>query len=79
MLLLTLQAAGGPLPTFAGISIPQASQPPIQPQNSGGAIRVPPLSPEKANQYAALFEQSGAQDGSLSGLSPVPGTWPDSC
>ncbi|MCJ1244254.1 hypothetical protein MMC30_001452 [Trapelia coarctata] len=63
---------GGPLPRFEGINgspnpAPGAGQVPLQPQVSGGPIRVPPLAPEKANQYAALFEESGAQDGLLSG------------
>ena len=40
----------------------------LQPQASGsGPIRVPPLTPEKAAQYAALFEKSGAQNGVLPG------------
>lgn len=67
-----MRIAGGPLPRFEGIngapnSVPGAGQVPLQPQVSGGPIRVPPLAPEKANQYAALFEESGAQDGLLSG------------
>ncbi len=68
----------GPLPKFDGGSAPGISptiQPPpgpppnaIQPQGSGsGPIRVPPLTPEKAGQYAALFEKSGAQNGVLPG------------
>ncbi|KAF1997232.1 hypothetical protein P154DRAFT_296653 [Amniculicola lignicola CBS 123094] len=41
----------------------------IQPQlsGSGGPIRVPPLTPAKAVEYASLFEKSGAQSGILSG------------
>jgi epidermal growth factor receptor substrate 15 len=40
----------------------------LQPQSSGsGPIRVPPLTPDKAGQYAALFEKSGAQNGVLPG------------
>lgn len=68
----------GPLPKFDGGSAPGMSptiQPPpgpppsaIQPQASGsGPIRVPPLTPEKAGQYAALFDKSGAQAGILPG------------
>ena len=68
----------GPLPKFDGGSAPGMSptvQPPpgpppsaIQPQASGsGPIRVPPLTPDKAGQYAALFEKSGAQNGILPG------------
>ncbi|KAF2797284.1 hypothetical protein K505DRAFT_334458 [Melanomma pulvis-pyrius CBS 109.77] len=73
----------GPLPKFEGVTIPSvpapAPVPPpppaftptstgsIQPQMSGGPIRVPPLPPTKAADYAALFEKSGAQSGILSG------------
>jgi epidermal growth factor receptor substrate 15 len=68
----------GPLPRFDGGSAPGISptiQPPpgpppsaLQPQASGSApIRVPPLTPDKASQYAALFEKSGAQNGVLPG------------
>ncbi|CAG8977178.1 hypothetical protein HYALB_00006715 [Hymenoscyphus albidus] len=68
----------GPLPKFDGGSpagvIPTA-QPPsgpppnaLLPQGTGpGPIRVPPLTPDKAGQYAALFEKSGAQNGQLPG------------
>jgi epidermal growth factor receptor substrate 15 len=68
----------GPLPRFDAGSAPGISptiQPPpgpppgaLQSQPSGSApIRVPPLTPEKAGQYAALFEKSGAQNGVLPG------------
>ncbi|KAE8449707.1 hypothetical protein EG329_007482 [Mollisiaceae sp. DMI_Dod_QoI] len=70
----------GPLPKFDGISgsapgVSPTIQPPpgpppsaLQPQASGsGPIRVPPLTPEKAGQYAALFEKSGASNGVLPG------------
>ncbi|KAI8943534.1 hypothetical protein NX059_001530 [Plenodomus lindquistii] len=67
-----------PLPKFEGLSIPSAPaaapsfspQPTgsIQPQVSGsGPIRVPPLLPAKAAEYAGLFEKSGAVNGVLSG------------
>lgn len=74
---MDLHIAGGPLPKFDGIngpanaplSVPPA---PLQPQISGGAIRVPPLAPDKVNQYTSLFENSGAQNGLLSGeLAPA--------
>lgn len=40
----------------------------LQPQLSGqGPIRVPPLEPAKAQQYAGLFERSGAVNGLLDG------------
>ncbi|KAF2280336.1 uncharacterized protein EI97DRAFT_455235 [Westerdykella ornata] len=67
----------GPLPKFEGLTVPSAPVPPtgfappppgvLQPQMSGGPIRVPPLSPAKAAEYAGLFEKSGAQNGILSG------------
>jgi epidermal growth factor receptor substrate 15 len=70
-----------PLPKFEGLNIPSA--PPaapsfspqvtgsIQPQMSGnGPIRVPPLLPAKAAEYAGLFEKAGAVNGVLSGTSP---------
>ncbi|KAK6437442.1 hypothetical protein LTR95_006358 [Oleoguttula sp. CCFEE 5521] len=40
----------------------------LQPQVSGqGPIRVPPLDAQKAQQYAGLFERSGAQGGVMDG------------
>jgi epidermal growth factor receptor substrate 15 len=65
----------GPLPKFDGaLGGASTIQPPpgpppgqLQAQTSGGPIRVPPLLPEKVNQYAALFEKSGAQNGVLPG------------
>lgn len=73
-----LALRAGPLPKFDSGSAPGASptiQPPpgpppsaLQPQGSGsGPIRVPPLTPDKAGQYASLFEKSGAQNGQLPG------------
>ena len=73
-----LALRAGPLPKFDLGSAPGASptfQPPpgpppsaLQPQGSGsGPIRVPPLTPDKAAQYASLFETSGAQNGHLPG------------
>ncbi|KAF1937242.1 UBA/TS-N domain-containing protein [Clathrospora elynae] len=67
-----------PLPKFEGLNIPSATPTapsfspqttgPIQPQMSGnGPIRVPPLVPAKASEYAGLFEKSGAVNGVLSG------------
>jgi hypothetical protein len=41
-------------------------QPPLAAQNSG-PIRVPPLAPERAAEYARLFEKAGAQNGLLQG------------
>lgn len=67
-------AAGGPLPKFDGVPAPAAAPNapapgPIQPQSSGGPIRVPPLTPDKVNQYTSLFEDSGSQNGMMSGKS----------
>ncbi|KAL5116673.1 hypothetical protein ACEQ8H_005422 [Pleosporales sp. CAS-2024a] len=66
-----------PLPKFEGLALPAAPAAPsfspqatgsIQPQMSGNApIRVPPLAPAKAAEYAGLFEKSGAVNGVLSG------------
>lgn len=64
--------AGGPLPRFDGITPPPGPPPsaaPIQAQSSGGPIRVPPLTADKVSQFSSLFEESGAQDGMLSGTS----------
>lgn len=42
----------------------------LQPQLSGqGPIRVPPLDPNKVQQYSGLFERSGANNGLLDGAS----------
>lgn len=63
--------AGGPLPKFDGITAPFGPPPsaaqPLQAQSSGGPIRIPPLTPDKVTQYSSLFEESGAQNGMLSG------------
>ncbi|KAH7117959.1 hypothetical protein B0J11DRAFT_537129 [Dendryphion nanum] len=60
-----------PAPSSSRFTAPSGIPPPpgtaIQPQLSGGPIRVPPLSPAKAAEYASLFEKSGAQSGILSG------------
>ena len=37
--------------------------------SGNGPIRVPPLVPAKAAEYAGLFEKSGAVNGVLSGMS----------
>ncbi|KAI1368912.1 hypothetical protein F5Y08DRAFT_206972 [Xylaria arbuscula] len=60
----------GPLPKFDGINIgpPPASPAPLQQQSSGtGPIRIPPLTPEKVSQYAAIFENQSLQNGILPG------------
>jgi epidermal growth factor receptor substrate 15 len=68
----------GPLAKFASGSAPSISptiQPllgrsssVLQPQSSGsGPIKVPPLTSDKASQYTALFEKTGARNGVLQG------------
>ncbi|KAI9816348.1 MAG: hypothetical protein M1832_005105 [Thelocarpon impressellum] len=62
----------GPIPKFegfAGIANPPPLQPvtSLQPQSSGGPIRVPPLNSDKVNEYSTLFDKSGAQHGILAG------------
>ncbi|KAI9699405.1 MAG: hypothetical protein M1836_003016 [Candelina mexicana] len=65
----------GPLPIFDGLTGPangQSNAPPspapmLQPQASGGPVRVPPLTPDKVNEYSALFDKSGATNGILAG------------
>lgn len=64
--------AGGPLPRFEGITAPPNAPPaPLQTQQSGGPVRVPLLTPDKVSQYSALFEESGARNGVLSGMKHV--------
>jgi epidermal growth factor receptor substrate 15 len=63
----------GPLPRFDGQSMPpvatQTAVPPVSPTQAGPPpIRVPPLTPEKINEYSLLFERSGAENGLLSGI-----------
>ncbi|KAK5010742.1 hypothetical protein LTR60_004902, partial [Cryomyces antarcticus] len=62
----------GPLPKFESLNLPTGAPAPVapppaalQPQASGGPIRVPPLTPDKVAEYSALFEKSGAQNGIL--------------
>ncbi|KAI3317494.1 hypothetical protein HD806DRAFT_367376 [Xylariaceae sp. AK1471] len=64
----------GPLPKFEGVNIGPAPAPapaapaPLQQQGSGtGPIRIPPLTPEKVSQYAAIFENQHLQNGILPG------------
>lgn len=64
----------GPLPRFDGIifagptaSPPPAGAPALQAQATGGAVRVPPLTPDKVAQYTALFERQSLQGNMLSG------------
>jgi epidermal growth factor receptor substrate 15 len=70
---VTNRDPAAPLPKFEGLNLPTTAPPPnapppqLQAQSSGGPIRVPPLTPDKANEYSSLFEKSGAQNGILSG------------
>lgn len=70
--MLTLTAAG-PLPKFDGITStatapsPHLPPGPLQPQASGGPIRVPPLTPDKVNEYTSIFQNAGSHDGILAG------------
>lgn len=71
--IIDLLRTAGPLPRFDGQSIPavatQTTGPPTSPTQAGPPpIRVPPLAPEKINEYSLLFEKSGAENGLLSGV-----------
>ncbi|KAI9716922.1 MAG: hypothetical protein M1812_005071 [Candelaria pacifica] len=65
----------GPLPNFDGLTgsangqsnAPSSPAPMLQSQASGGPVRVPPLTPDKVNEYSALFDKSGATNGILAG------------
>ncbi|PHH81951.1 hypothetical protein CDD83_3399 [Cordyceps sp. RAO-2017] len=64
----------GPLPRFDGIQpaaatgSPAPTAPPaLQAQGTGGALRIPPLTPEKVAQYAGLFERQPLQGNMLAG------------
>ena len=49
--------------------VSQNAGPPSSPTQSGlPPIRVPPLAPDKINEYSLLFEKSGAENGLLSGI-----------
>ncbi|KAL2261953.1 hypothetical protein VTK26DRAFT_2910 [Humicola hyalothermophila] len=61
----------GPLPKFEGFTPTPPPPPPpppaLQAQGTGahGPIRIPPLTPEKVAQYAALFERQNLQNGNM--------------
>ncbi|POR37405.1 Putative calcium-binding protein [Tolypocladium paradoxum] len=64
----------GPLPRFDGIQLATSTASPvppvptaIQPQGTGGAIRIPPLAPDKVAQYTGLFERQPLQGNMLAG------------
>ncbi|PKS11974.1 hypothetical protein jhhlp_001270 [Lomentospora prolificans] len=65
-----LARQSGPLPHFDGVAIPTPASPPppasIQPQGTGtGPVRIPPLIPDKAAQYASIFERQPLIAGNL--------------
>ena len=47
---------------------PHSTGTPSSPSTGPAPIRVPALSPERVNEYSALFDKSGAENGVLSGL-----------
>lgn len=65
----------GPIPRFDGFTpaapapvapVPTGSPQPISAQGTGNApVRIPPLTPEKVSQYAALFERQPLQNGQM--------------
>ncbi|KAK2594571.1 hypothetical protein QQS21_007701 [Conoideocrella luteorostrata] len=67
----------GPIPRFDGIWPPpppslssptgSSSPAPLQAQGTGGAIRIPPLLPDKVAQYTGLFERQPLQANKLPG------------
>lgn len=66
----------GPIPRFDGFTpappplapAPTGSPQPISAQGTGNApIRIPPLTPEKVAQYAALFERQQLTNGNMLG------------
>lgn len=71
----TIAVQQGPIPRFDGIFVSPApaigpSSPtaaPIQAQGTGGAIRIPPLTPDKVAQYSSLFERQPLQGSLLPG------------
>ncbi|CAI4211737.1 unnamed protein product [Parascedosporium putredinis] len=65
-----LARQSGPLPQFDGVSLPNPTPPAapagIQPQGTGvGPVRIPPLTPDKAAQYAGVFERQPLLAGNL--------------
>ena len=66
---LQIQGVGvGPSGAVPSPTAGQFPPPALQPQLSGqGPIRVPPLDPQKVQQYSGLFERSGARSGFLDG------------
>ncbi|KAI9807536.1 MAG: hypothetical protein M1825_005476 [Sarcosagium campestre] len=57
---------------FDGFPVPSGALPPSSPiaqhhSGAAGPIRVPPLTPEKAENFASFFEKSGTRNGLLPG------------
>lgn len=65
----------GPIPRFDGIWPPPpslgspttGSPAPLSAQGTGGALRIPPLTPDKVAQYTGLFERQPLQANQLPG------------
>ncbi|KAG6001559.1 hypothetical protein E4U54_001044, partial [Claviceps lovelessii] len=66
----------GPIPRFDGIWPPPSSlgspitaspAATLQAQNTGGPVRIPPLTPDKVAQYTSLFERQPLQANKLPG------------
>ncbi|CAG8378853.1 unnamed protein product [Penicillium salamii] len=68
---LALQS--GPVPRFDGIVVDASAgaseSGAASPSGAGGPIRVPPLQPDDASKFVALFMKSGVQDGLIKGES----------
>jgi epidermal growth factor receptor substrate 15 len=65
-----MAAQPAPIPQFEGLqpialSSPAQSTAALQPQGTGGPVRIPPLTPEKVGQYAGLFERQSLLPGGL--------------
>ncbi|EPS29628.1 hypothetical protein PDE_04578 [Penicillium oxalicum 114-2] len=62
----------GPIPRFDGIVVDNTPVPPESgtaspPPGAGPPVRVPPLQPEDAHKFLALFEKSDTSNGMISG------------
>ncbi|KAH6676162.1 UBA domain-containing protein [Plectosphaerella plurivora] len=65
-----MAAQPAPIPQFEGlqpvaVSSPAQAASALQPQGTGGPVRIPPLTPEKVGQYAGLFERQSLLPGGL--------------
>lgn len=73
VMLMLLFTIAGPLPRFDGIVVDTTANVPESgtkspPPGPGGPIRVPPLQPDDANKFVALFEKSDVKNGLISGI-----------